>query len=400
MIARTVLVVLGGLALAARAPAQPPGATIDPKELAAAPEKFLRHTTARQLGCGPPGRENEPIVRFLKEHPADPLARVMASDRAVITRLIPLLTDETPVWTRPYIGLRSSETGPPVVVRVGDVALAAIEYHSKCQFSGGGHAEDYIVFARGAEARRELARTVANWWRQAEKHSVARGIGMALPVVPYESVPVMAKRMHRLGTAADKDHALAFLIERVRQNPRNNVTAGPAFALAELGDLTPLDIIAEAWEAVPPDGLICDLHIVAYLCAHGRRREWELLYLMATHPRREQSARWLVMNQVVRDGGYGRSRFVIPFLGLALGHTAPSGSRAVGNAGMIQSFSPADNAVECLQRFTGQDFGYKQEGAAEERAAAIRRAAAWWEREGRAANTFERIERAAADRKP
>jgi len=137
--------------------------------------------------------------------------------------------------------------------------------------------------------------------------------------------------------------------------------------------------------------------LVRYLCAHGRRREWDLLYAIAESEIREKEklpqGPSRVWSTVVGNAMYEKSPYTIPFLGLALTETQQTGVRWVGNPGMAQPYSAADTAAGLLQLRTGQDLGYKMEGTADERKAAIERARAWWEKEGKAKYTFDSIEK-------
>lgn len=63
-----------------------------------------------------------------------------------------------------------------------------------------------------------------------------------------------------------------------------------------------------------------------------------------------------------------------------------------------QAFSCADEAVELLQKLTGENFGYRIEGTANERADAIQKAQQWWKSEGQKKFTFDAIEKLMKER--
>lgn len=59
----------------------------------------------------------------------------------------------------------------------------------------------------------------------------------------------------------------------------------------------------------------------------------------------------------------------------------------------VQAFFYDDSALELLQKLTGEDFGYRIEGTANERADAIQKAQQWWQSEGQRKYTFDTIEK-------
>jgi hypothetical protein len=87
----------------------------------------------------------------------------------------------------------------------------------------------------------------------------------------------------------------------------------------------------------------------------------------------------------------GTNPYAIPILGLALDQSEPTGSRSIENG--EQSFPYADESCEMLQTQVGKDFGYVRNGTAEERLAAIKKAQAWWDAEGKTNYTFDYIEK-------
>ncbi|HEX6198951.1 MAG TPA: hypothetical protein VF150_01720, partial [Thermoanaerobaculia bacterium] len=167
-----------------------------------------------------------------------------------------------------------------------------------------------------------------------------------------------------------------------------------AGALEDLGDRSGVDILYERWKHVgnvagdEPFGS----SIVFFLTSHGGRREWQLLHRIAEIEVRDGlgpgTAR--VYPAVVRSGSAATCPWAIPTLGLALKDTEMNGSRHLEGVGG-QPASLADEAAERLQDLTGVDFGYHPAGSEEERLAAIERAWAWWEAEGRERYTFDAI---------
>lgn len=374
-------------------PESPPPKPSDPKLIAAAPEKYLRETEARSSLYGVPGRVDEPLRQFLKKHPNDPLSLLLTSDRSVIGKLIPLVTDDTPVW-KGQVAFSGRE---PPTVRVGDLALAVIDRHSQCLF-GGGDWDGFVIRSVPSDTRAKLAKRIAEWWTANKDKPAAIGIRAAIPDADDQAKVVLAKRLHRTGDEDDKKFARKVLLDRFRRYPGNHTTAAPAFALAECGDLTPLDDLYELWNRYrnKPGHYLFEPKLIWYLCKHGRRREWNLLYdisMSEVEMKDWPGGRSQVWGSVMNSAGYDMNPFAIPFLALGLNQTSITGSRWVGNPGKAQPFSSADTAAGLLQQITGKDFGYKIDGSAEDRAAAIKKAQKWWEDEGKVKYTFDYIEK-------
>ncbi|HJT35828.1 MAG TPA: hypothetical protein VJ783_27615 [Pirellulales bacterium] len=335
----------------------------------------------------------EPLKTFVLKEPNDAAAQLVAADRAVIARLIPLLTDRSPA--------RSNDTNPFESMtpqpRVCDLALALIEYHGNARFHHDTIHGAYLHQLPDAE-REKVAKRVAEWWEEVNDKSVAAGVRAQL--VHGRSYPEtvwMAKTLARLGEGQetdDREFALSFLRGMVNQNRRRHVGAYAAEALAELGDTSSVDVFYDEWKSwLGRRGLIHDSSIAFYLCKHGGRREWELLHAISLSEVREEkgAGAGAVWACAVNSAVAGANPYAIPILGLALDQTENTGSRLV--KGGAQSFSYADTACEQLQEQIGKDFGYKRNGTSAERLAAIKKAQGWWRAEGKAKYSFDYIER-------
>ncbi|MBX9624444.1 MAG: hypothetical protein K2X82_11600 [Gemmataceae bacterium] len=364
----------------------------DPKDVAADPVKHLRETKDPVYLLAYPenwGRRGPRPDE--KEPPADPVRRLVRRDRAVIGELIPLLADRTP--TRAFQPVLSSFDRPHVP-RVCDYALLLIEFHSECVFSETVSASGLLH--KFPEADREaVAKRVAEWWAANKNKSVAAGIrdqiGRALP---YGQIR-MARALIRLGTEGnpdDREFGLGVLREYVRWNPRAYPAVEAGDVLSEAGDRTALDVFRELLEefADGPGAVPGWSSTIYHQCRHGGRREWESLYVLAWREANRggdpRPATWVC---VVHSGRADKSPYAIPLLGLGVEQ-----AEAVAAAAPDEPVPPADvaRAVGHLQTQTGVDFGYKWEGTAEERAAAIKRAQSWWAEKGKAKYTFDFIE--------
>lgn len=375
---------LADLLAAAKNPPPKPG---DP------PEKRLADSTAPFTTLKYAENWDGSFKSFVAEHPKDPAAELAAADRAVIGRLVPLLGDRTPTRCGGF-DLYERATPQP---RVCDVALALIEYHGKCQFHNDQIYGTYLHQLPDAD-REKVAKRVAEWWAEVKDKSVAAGVRAQLPHArSYPETVWMAKTLARLGEGKptdDREFALNVLRKMVRDSRRNHVGAYAADALAELGDTSAVDLFYEDWKArLDTPGVRHDTQITLYLCRHGKRREWELLHAISVRELRAGDVgpgEGAVWSHAANSGEAATNPYAIPILGLALARTENTGSRGVESG--VQSFSVADTACERLQKQVGKDFGYNRNGTAAERRAAIEKARAWWEAEGRAKYTFDSIE--------
>lgn len=196
----------------------------------------------------------------------------------------------------------------------------------------------------------------------------------------------MAKTLARIADEKtdDREFALHFLRQLVSKNPRDHVGTYAADALAEFGDTSAVDIFYAEWKSLIGDeGQVFKPHVAFYLCRHGRRREWELMHeISLDEVRRGKGPGWgAVWSCVVNSGVAGKNPYAIPFLALALDETENG-----------QPSSYAGKACELFEKQVGKNFGYRRDGTADERLAAIRKARDWWDKEGQGMYTFEKIE--------
>jgi hypothetical protein len=328
---------------------------------------------------------------YAKKEPTDPVCQLLAEDRTVIGKLLPLLDDRTPTRCAD-LGIRVNTSHLPVQPRVCDVALAIIEYHSLCRFHHDTVA-GYELHQLPADKRETVAKRIGEWWEENRTKSVAAGVRAQFPHANYSAQIWMAKTLVRIGKEQktdDEEFGLKALRTMVKQGRRGGGVYA-ANALAQFGDFSPVDVFYDEWKSVPE--LTHDPQITFYLCDHGKRREWELLHTISLEEKRDGKgpSGGAVWSCVVNSGTAKTNPYAIPILGLALDQTENTGSRTVENG--TQSFSYADTATESFQKQVGKDFGYKSAGTAQERLAAIKKAGTWWEAEGKAKYTFDYIEK-------
>lgn len=382
-----------------------------PREVKAAPLAHLRDTKFEPFLLGrfdEPGGVLFPDTVFvgpdkqfkdaLAAQPDDPVTRLVAKDRAIISELIPLLNDLTP--TRAYRESNFSKARLRIP-RVCDYALLLIEYHSLCTFHDNASTGELLHELSDIErpystTREKIAKRVAEWWKVNQSKSIAAGLRdqIAHSNDAYGKF-AMVRRLLQHEDPADKEFGLETLRAYVRRYPGNHTSAIAGEMLAQHGDFTLIDEIYKTWHPFrdKPGHYLYESVNIQYLCKYGRRREWELLHDISASELsiidKWPGGRSMAYGSVVHN----KHPYAIPLQGLVLAQTRISTVRWVGKPAKEQPISSADAAIVLLQEQTGKDFGYKIEGTAAERAEAIKRAQKWWDDEGKAKYTFDYIEK-------
>jgi len=227
----------------------------------APPEERLADTRIPLYLLRHDGNWAEPLKHFISEAPEDPASGLSSADRSVISRLIPLLTDRSPARCPPPASVRDWATPQP---RVCDLAMAIIEYHGKVRFCSDLH-------QLPADDHKEVIGRVATWWQEVKDKPVAAGVRAQLAHGrTYGETVWMAGILAKLAEGSgtdDREFALDVLRRMVRENPRTHVGAYAADALADLGDMSPVEVFYQEWKSwLGRPGLIHDSHI-AFTCA-------------------------------------------------------------------------------------------------------------------------------------
>jgi hypothetical protein len=323
---------------------------------------------------------------FLKADPNDPAYQLLIRDRKVIDKLIPLLKSRAP--TR-------SESPPVMVIggnypqpRVCDVALTIIEYHGCCRFFDDPHTGAYF-HQLPADRRDKIIQRVRDWWAENKDKSVAAGIRAQFPHAGTDSARVWtARALVKVGEGLktdDKEFGLKRLREMVDPKRWSYTSGQAATALGEVGDTYALDLYHDELKA--GRGSSYDrAGLAMYLREYGRRRDWELLTAIAEAEFRaglgpdDHAAWWIVMWGEKSD----RNPYAIPIIALSLPFVDRDGKHAL---------SSAQRSLTALRRQLGKEFGYKPGGTEADLRAAIAKARAWWDAEGKATYTFDYIEK-------
>ncbi|TFH47460.1 MAG: hypothetical protein E4H01_08315 [Lysobacterales bacterium] len=316
------------------------------------------------------------------------MAAILSPDRSTIDSLLPHLSDLSPTRSYCDLGMR----GVPTIPRVCDMALLAIEFHSKCRFHFNA-STGKLFHELPLEERTKTIHHIEKWWAENKSKSVSEGIRSQLPHADFYAKVWMAKRLAALGEKADREYAVAILKSLVHEN-WGHTAAHAASALADLNDISPVDVFYTRWKAsLDKPGKIYDSYVVFYLTDHGTRREWELLHQLAAREIEKGLDAGIarIWPALVNCSKAKTSPLAIPGLALALTQTRLSGSRSF-KGGASQAFSYADTAVEHLQELTKRDFGYRRDASADERNAAIEKARRWWATEGSKEYTFDYVE--------
>jgi hypothetical protein len=332
---------------------------------------------------------------FLKADPKDPAYQLLTKDRAIIEKLIPLLTNRAPTRSDNSRNLGGAiGSGMIPQARVCDVALAIIEYHAVCRFFRDSHSLS-VFQQQSADRRDKVIQRVRDWWAENKDKSVAAGMRAQFPHAgSYPEKVWMAKALVRVGEGQktdDKEHGLKLLRDMLKHNP-GHVAAYVADAMAEVGDLSAVDVFYDALKS--SGARSCEPHVVWYLCKHGQRREWELLAEMATaevargNASRGEQPVWM---SVAGSGVAAKNPYAIPILPLGLSHE---------NRITSEPLQWAEQSLRLLQKHVGQDFGYKANAPEDDRRAALRKGQEWWQSEGKAKYTFDYIEKNLLPAKP
>lgn len=335
------------------------------------------------------------IEQFMNENPKDPMTLALRMERSIIGSLISLLKDHSPTrcyHLSPAVG-RAGErhTGVPMIIRVCDMALVAIEFHSKCRFNYQA-AQGHKFSGLTKDAREAEVRQIEEWWSKVKSKSIAEGILLQLSQADFREKLLMAEILGQLAepdAAANRNHAVALLTGLVESEKTENSVQAARF-LEKLGDLSPVEIFYKrVSDAAAKGAFPDDSSVVYYLTDHGGQREWSLLNRLAREEidRGREAVTPRVWPALVRCKKAGTAPLAVPALAMGLTQDKPIGSRSWGSA-PSQSFSFADIAAENLQTVTGVDFKYDLKGSPEERTEAIQNAREWWEKEGKAKYSY------------
>jgi len=331
-----------------------------------------------------------PLKQFTKKHPRDPMTAILSRDRSVIGSLLPQLSDRSP--TRSYY----STERMPKIPRVCDMALLAIEFHSKCRFNS--YASSGTLFHElPIEKRNKMIHHIERWWSENKGKSIAAGIRSQLPYTDFYGKVWIAKNLANLRGKEQKSnrkYSIEILRTLVLKN-RGHAAACAAETLAELDDYSAVDIFYSRWKQLlnKPVKNSDSSYVVFYLTDYGTRRDWELLHTLAKREIEQGvvAGNARIWPALVNCNKAKTSLFAIPGLALALTQTRISGSRSFKSV-RSQAFSYADLAVEYLQKLTKIDFGYRRDSSVKKRTAAIQKAQDWWNSKGSKQYTFDNIE--------
>lgn len=333
------------------------------------------------------------IPKYLEGHPDDPWCSIVRQDRRAVETLLPLLRDRSP--TRSSIEVQLGLGGLPKVPRVCDLALLTIERISQCRFHFNAFTQA-MFHELSPEARDKTIARLETWWRDNRDKSLADGIRDQLPHAEFYETLEMANNLARLKDGAeenpDRDDAMDVMRRLARENWGSKAVRA-ADSLARLGDLSTVDEFYTRWPKQVRDPDTESTHIVRFLLAYGGRREWEFFHTLAAQEIQQgledgAAKIWPILALCERKHN---TPLMIPGVALALTKTKREGAWHVRKVGS-QRYSAADDAAECLQKLTGEDFGYRIDGTAVDRSAAIEKAQQWWETEGRQKYTFDYIE--------
>lgn len=333
------------------------------------------------------------LDHFVDKNPQDPSVLVIKQGRGAIERLIPALKNRAPIPAENGFIV----DGEYSTDRVCDLAMRLIEHLSLCKFHFNA-SSGTAFHALKPEIRQERIDRIEEWWKENKNRTVMEGIRSQLLHAESHEKREMVKNLIR---QAEKENSKAdkeFGLEIMRGWLAGDNYAYAANALAEFGDFTAVDVFYKILnDSLNVRGRYWQMETnrVFYLTKYGKRREWEILLKIAEKELEQgkdvgQAGVWPAL-VICHDAT--KTPYMIPGLGLALGHTKQSGSRYINEKIGSQNFSIADKATQYLQELTKVNFGYRVEGSEQERLTAMKKAEKWWAEEGKAKYTFEYIER-------
>jgi hypothetical protein len=220
-----------------------------------------------------------------------------------------------------------------------------------------------------ADVRKECADRIEQWWREYKDRPPGAGIRSQLPfAASYRDTIAMAESLIGTGDPQDRELGVKLLMEISRRHREPWQASEAATALWYAGEAAALSSFYDEWNAhLGRPGLDLHPYITWYLCKHGGRREWELLYRLAGSPAHPGED---LVRDVVNSSCAHLTAYAIPVLSVALSVTKHP--------------DVATRALACLQKLTRKDFGPGQHG--------VEAAKRWWLAEGRNEYTYDLIE--------
>jgi hypothetical protein len=362
------------------------------RKLEDAPEEFLEESKLEpHLLAYYQNRRS--LADFAGKNPRDPSILVIKQGRGAIERLIPALHYRAPIPAENNIIV----DGEYSTDRVCDLAMRLIEHLSLCKFHFNA-STGTAFHALKPEVRHHRIARIEEWWKENKNRTVIEGIRSQLLHEESHEIREMLKNLIRQANLENSKVDQEFGLERMRAHLLHDNHAYFANDLTEFGDFSAVDVFYKVLnDSLNVRGRYwqMDTGRVFYLTKYGKRREWELLLKIAEKEIEQgkdvgQAGVWPAL---VNCHDATKTPFMIPGLGLALGHTERTGSRFINEKNGAQDFSIADKSTQYLQELTKVDFGYRVEDSEAERMAAIKKSQKWWAETGKAKYTFDYIEK-------
>lgn len=323
----------------------------------------------------------------------DPAKPLLAENRVVIERLLPLLDDRSP--TRGFVRPPGNRwIGVP---RVCDLALSLIEFHARVWFYDPFTGVPLLSMHPPA-FQDQVGERARRWWEQARSLSIADGVRLQLPASAgflranlAESLIAIGEEEGDAALQAEGRGLLAGMLETTG-GAADALTRHLVERLARDGDPRGVEPLHRG--LVERQGYRYPLapEAIDYLARYGGRREWELLTAWAREgyaARGPAPFRAVVGPALVRAAADHPTPWAVPALALAL--DAPGERSAPGPADPEPDPRLAGQAVTTLQVLTGQDFGHGAGADAATCLVAVARARRWWASDGQARYTFDAI---------
>lgn len=352
------------------------------------PERYLMETRVESYLVAKESyflvnRQNRLIDQLAKKHPEDPASMLFAAGRPAIERLIDLLDDTSIARTVTGGGVNYSL---PNFMRAGEVAMCLIEQLSGC---------DFLLEKRTLADQGRIIPHVRKWWIRNGGRTREEGIRDELESAYSQTADFnrrqygmiwMALNLAESGQTKHADYAEQVLEDMVRSHGSMQAAEG----LVRLGSRRGLEVLRERFETSKAHpSRVFSRSEISFLIEYGGLAEWRILHALVESeintygqlPELTEGPNRIGVLPVLVEDANSRPLWIVPCLALALKQTRLHGE---------DEFYAAD-AVELLDKLTGENFGFSSTGSVRSRRDAAERALEWWNTKGGTAYSFDRI---------
>jgi hypothetical protein len=383
-------------------------------------------------------QEDRLLWEVLAEHsrtgPESAASRLFGRGRSVVPQLIAALDDQRATRT---VSADRSHYAEPLVVRVGDLALALIEAISLCRFhldpvEYHPRSQGSPLISEWAEARRaEQIAVVQKWWQATRDLPAGDATFLRLEKVERKQQIEMLDAM--IETGRMRAEALRFLLPRYRNGWE--IDRDLSLRTLRAGGRAPLEFVHEAVQA----GRVVDQDMVKLIAEFGNIDDFKLLrgairgtskelptdaselpeinQHMAKHIGElgntdEAKLRELLIRRYAKESpknasdespeidlgmvmqmlNYVDDPLAVPVLVAVIERSSESPADSSKTpAGAADAAPHALRAAERIEMLTGKDFGFLRARPPQMTARGFEEILRWWLREGKGAFDYEQV---------